>query len=170
MDAAESSFLDDYAILRPRFHRLPAAMLEDIDWLAESLTHRPHLWARAWEARMEVLASESAAAWDKDRRSVWWDSLAVAKKHRRGKEWSALSALFVHSAVPEMPDGDGWGLDAGAAAMDAAGDCAAALVAYSEASSLLEAAPDAVKFLLLGGNPVAMLMYAAVIVRHMEAV
>ena len=172
MDADNATFLRDYYTLRPMLKRLPEALLKEIDWLATSLTYRPHLWALAWEARMEMAEGGAVALvkWETTRREMWWGTLTAAKKRRRGKEWSSLGALFVHSTAPEMPNGETWSLDAGAAAVDAAGDCAAALVAYNEASSLLDASPDAVRFLMSGGNPVAILMYPAVIVKHSEAV
>lgn len=173
MDADDTPviFMQDYELMRPVLKRLPEALLQKIDWLVRSVTYHPDRWALAWEARMELMEDGAPLVkQEANRRGIWWDSLAAAKKRRRGKEWSALGALFVHAMIPTMPDGTEWSIDAGAAAIDAAGDCLAALVAYDDASSLFEASPDAVRFLLSGGNPVATLMYPAVIVKHSEAV
>jgi hypothetical protein len=41
-----------------------------------------------------------------------------------------------------------------------------ALITYDEATTLLEAPVDSVRFLMSSGNPVALLVYPAVLVRN----
>lgn len=142
--------------------KLPAPLRERIDGVLASIQTQPVDWCAAWDKRYDLIEEREAQNNPLPRtRDAWWDSDAAARGRRRGKAWAALShTLMSADPPPNLPNSEyTW-----AAVVDAASDAIAALVAYDVAQDLLTGHPEAVRFLVASGNPLALLMYPAALI------
>lgn len=144
------------------WRRLPSPLRTQIDALLASIQAQPNDWCAAWDARYDIIEEREDQGNPLPRtRDVWWESDAAARSRRRGKAWAALAHVLMSAdPPPNLPNSEyTW-----AAVIDAASDAVAALVAHDEAQALLAGDPEAVKFLMASGNPLALLMYPAALV------
>lgn len=149
--------------------KLPAALRVRIDGVLASIQAKPVDWCAAWDKRYDLIEERETQNNPLPRtRDAWWDSDAAARSRRRGKAWAALSHTLMSSdPPPDLINAEyTW-----AAVVDAASDAIAALVAYDAAQDLLTGDPEAVRFLMASGNPIALLMYPAALINggfHVE--
>jgi hypothetical protein len=144
--------------------KLPAALRASIDSILTSVQTHPLAWATAWDDRYVFLGQrEQQGAPLARTRDVWWETETSSRGRRRGKAWASVCHVLMSAdPPPDLDDGEYvW-----AAVIDAATDAVGALITYDEAASLLDAPVDSVRFLMASGNPVALLVYPAVLVRN----
>ena len=124
-----------------------------IDWVLADVKRNPQKWAAAW-----VAARDAALA------AAWAAARVAARGAGRGAAWAAgRGAAWVAAwdAASGAARGPVWG-----PVWDAAWGACTALIAWDYAGDILSMEPDAVRLLASAGDPAAVLMLPAVIVKH----